>query len=96
MQIVNNNNLNNNKTNIFFNDLDCIKTVIITYTNDTLDNVVKKYLCRINRQDLLNDYKTKIKFTSNGKLLNSHFNKTIQQINLMNKLIHVNYSFKLL
>ena len=95
MQIVNNNYLNNQITNIFFCDLDCIKTVIITVTIDTLDNVIKKYLCKINRQDLLNDYKTKIEFTSDAKLLNSHLNETIGQINLMNKLIQVNYSFKI-
>ena len=84
--------LENNKkqlTNIIFQDLDCIKTVIITDINETLDNVIKRYLCKINRHDLLNNYKTKIRFIANFKILNSCLNNTIEQIGLMETLVQV-------
>ena len=92
-QNINNNNYDKQKTNIIFNDYDNTKTVIIAYTSETLDNVIKKYLCRINRQDIINNYKTKIKFRAEGKYLNSSFYKTIKEMNLMNKMILVDYSF---
>ena len=100
-QIINNNfdNINqihNNKKqliHIFFNDSDGKTIVIITDFNETLDNVIKRFLCRINRQDLLNNYKTKINFYFNGKNLNSCLNNAIGQINLMDILIiNVSYS----
>ena len=86
------NQMNNNKkqlTNIFFKDSDGINTVIITNINETLDNVIKRYLCKINRHDLLNNYKTKIRFIANFKILNSCLNNTIEQIGLMETLVQV-------
>ena len=59
---------------------------ILTTDDIKISDLIKSYFLRINRPDLINNYKGKVKFIFNGKnLITNEFSReSIKEVGLMN------------
>ena len=82
-----NNYISHYTTNILFRDLHFMNLINIPTTDDIkISDLIKSYFLRINRPDLINNYKGKVKFIFNGKnLITNEFSReSIKEVGLMN------------
>lgn len=73
------NNLNEVKNIIFKTTLGSKTTIIINNTN-TIDELLKQYLCKINRSDLINNTEESLYFTYNAEKLEFGDKRKIDEV----------------
>ena len=79
----------NDKINIVFKrDFNKDITIVIQ-KNIKISKLLEYYFVRINRIDLINDYKNKFLFIYNGKILNNSLDRQIGEILTNNSIVNV-------
>ena len=79
----------NDKINIIFKR-DFYKDItIVIQKNIKISKLLEYYFVRINRIDLINDYKNKFLFIYNGKILNNSLDRQIGEILTNNSIVNV-------